>query len=170
MKILPRLLAIPHDQKNKRVIVYSQLPPEIASTARSYKNRQLQHYPIKFLNLILCLYILGGHLAIAQNAYELGEAALQQENYEEAIQHFTSGEKNGKTLARLGYAYSQLGRYAEATRAYQDALRSDVGEKQSVETEMQCHKRYWDWVTSLTDKVGLMMQSDSIRKWCSKVW
>ena len=85
---------------------------------------------LRWLSITLCLYAFGGHLAIAQNTYELGEAALQLENYEEAIQHFTNAEKNGKTLVRLGYAYSQLGRYAEATRAYQDALHKD-----NVETE-----------------------------------
>jgi len=89
-----------------------------------------------WLSITLCLYVLAGHFAIAQNAYELGESALQLENYEEAIQHFTSVEKSGKVLARLGYAYSQLGRYAEATRAYQDVLYSDVGEKRTAETEI----------------------------------
>ena len=88
-----------------------------------------------WLSITLCLYALGGPLAIAQNAYELGEAALQQKNYEAAIQHFTSAEKNGKTLARLGYAYAELGRYAEATRAYQDALHSKIVEARSAETE-----------------------------------
>ena len=80
---------------------------------------------LRWLFIILYLYALAGHFAIAQNGYELGEAALQQENYEEAIRHFTSAEGNSKTFARLGYAYSQLGRYTEATRAYQDALRLD---------------------------------------------
>ena len=136
MKTSLRLLAIPYDQKNKYVIAYSQHPSEIASTARSYKKNQLQHTSIKFLNLILCLYVLGGPLAIAQNAYESGEAALQRENYEEAIQHFTRAEKNGKTLARLGYAYSQLGRYAEATRAYQEALDVDASKEQNLETQI----------------------------------
>ena len=89
-----------------------------------------------WLSITLCLYALGGHPATAQNAYELGEAALQLENYEEAIEHFTSAEQNEKTLARLGYAYSQLGRYADATRAYQDVLRWNVSEKQRVETEI----------------------------------
>lgn len=84
----------------------------------------------------LCLSFLGGYLTIAQNAYELGKAALQLENYEEAIQHFTSAEKNGKTLARLGYAYSQLGRYAEAIHAYQEALHSDIDETRSEETQV----------------------------------
>ena len=91
---------------------------------------------LRWLSITLCLYVLGGHFAIAQNAYELGESALQLENYEEAIQHFTSAEKSGKVLARLGYAYSELGRYAEATRAYQDVLYSDVGEKHTAETEI----------------------------------
>ena len=87
---------------------------------------------LRWLSITLCFHLLGGHLAIAQNAYELGEAALQQENYEEAIRHFTSAEENGKTFARLGYAYSQLGRYMEATRAYQDALHF----KHNADTEM----------------------------------
>ena len=87
---------------------------------------------LRWLSITLCLYVLGGPLAIAQNAYELGEAALQQENYEAAIQHFSSAEKNGKTLARLGYAYSQLGRYAEATQAYQEALHRDNVETQTA--------------------------------------
>ena len=91
---------------------------------------------LRWLSIPLCLYAFGGYPATAQNAYELGEAALQLENYEEAIQYFASAEKNGKTLARLGYAYSQLGRYADATRAYQAVLRSDVSEKQRVETEI----------------------------------
>ena len=85
---------------------------------------------------ILCLSFLGIHLGIAQNAYELGEAALQREDYAAAIQHFTSAEKNGKTLARLGYAYSQLGRYTEAIHAYQEALRSDTDETRSEETQI----------------------------------
>ena len=87
---------------------------------------------LRWLSITLCLYALGGHLALSQNAYELGEAALQLENYEEAIQHFTSGEKNGKTLARLGYAYSELGRYTEAIRAYQEALHKDNMETQTA--------------------------------------
>ena len=91
---------------------------------------------LRWLSIILCLHVLGGYLAVAQNAYELGEAALQQENYEEAIRHFTSAEENGKTFARLGYAYSQLGRYTEATRAYQDVLRFDTDEKQNTDTEI----------------------------------
>ncbi|MXV73626.1 tetratricopeptide repeat protein [Candidatus Poribacteria bacterium] len=87
---------------------------------------------LRWLSITLCLYALGGHPATAQNAYELGEAALQLENYEEAIQHFTSAEKSGKTLARLGYAHSQLGHYAEATRAYQEALHKDNVESQTA--------------------------------------
>ena len=99
---------------------------------------------LRWLSITLYLYVLGGHFAIAQNAYELGEAALQQENYEEAIRHFTVGGtglpgspyENGKTFARLGYAYSQLGRYTEATRAYQDVLRLDSNKKHKADTEI----------------------------------
>ena len=85
---------------------------------------------LRWLSITLCLYALGGHFAVAQNAYELGEAALQLEDYEAAIQHFTDAEKSGQTLARLGYAYSQLGRYAEAIHAYQEVLHRD-----NIETE-----------------------------------
>ena len=135
METLLRWLSILHEnKKNQRVIVYSQRLPEISSAVRSCKKRPLQYYPIKFLNLILYLHILGGPFAIAQNSYELGEAALQRGHYEEAVQHFTKTEKNGKALARLGYAYSQLGRYADATRAYQDALHF-AGEPRSLETQ-----------------------------------
>ncbi len=88
------------------------------------------------LSIILCLCTLGGHLAVAQNAYELGAAALRQGDYEEAIRHFTDAEKDGKTLARLGYAYSQLGRYADATRAYQDVLGFETDEARSLEAEV----------------------------------
>ena len=90
---------------------------------------------LRWLSITLWLYALGGHPATAQNAYELGEAALQQGNYESAIQHFTSAEKNRKTLARLGYAHSQLGHYAEAIHAYQEALHSDISEKDNVESQ-----------------------------------
>ena len=87
---------------------------------------------LRWLSITLCLYASGGHPATAQNAYELGEAALQLENYTEAIQHFTSAGKSGKTLARLGYAYSQLGRYTEATRAYREALHRENMETQTA--------------------------------------
>ena len=91
---------------------------------------------LRWLPLILCLCALSGHLAVAQSAYELAETALQQGDYEEAIQHFTNAERNGRTLARLGYAYSQLGRYADATRAYQDVLHLDAEEERSLEAEI----------------------------------
>ena len=89
-----------------------------------------------WLPITLCFYVLGGHFAVAQNLYELGEAALQRGDYEEAIQHFTNAKINESTLARLGYAYSQLGRYADATGAYQNVLRSDAGEERSLEAEI----------------------------------
>ena len=92
-----------------------------------------EHYAIA---LALCLCALGGYLVVAQNAYELGEEALQQGDYKEAIQHFIDPEENGRTLARLGYAYSQLGRYADATRAYQDALRFETDKKQDLEVQV----------------------------------
>ena len=99
---------------------------------------------LRWLSITLCFHVSGGHLAIAQNAYELGEAALQAENYEAAIHHFTVAEtglpgfpyENGKIFARLGYAYSQLGRYTEATRAYQDALRFNTDKQHNAETEI----------------------------------
>ena len=94
---------------------------------------KIERYSIVFA---LCLCVIGEYLAIAQNACELGEAALQRSDYEEAIQHFTSAEKNSKTLARLGYAYSQLGRYADATQAYQDVLDFDTGEEPSLEAQV----------------------------------
>ena len=65
-----------------------------------------------------------------------GKRHSNRKNYEEAIRHFTRAEENGKTFARLGYAYSQLGRYTEATRAYQDALRLDRDEKHNADTEI----------------------------------
>lgn len=89
-----------------------------------------------WLSITLCLHVSGGHLAIAQNAYELGAAALQQENYEDAIRHFTNAKENGRTFARLGYAYSQLGRYTEAIRAYQDALRFNIDKQHTADTEI----------------------------------
>ena len=91
---------------------------------------------LRWLSITLCIYVLGGYLAIAQDAYELGEAALQRGDYEEAVQHFAGTEKNEGTLARLGYAYSQLGRYADATGAYQDALHFDTGEEGSLEAQV----------------------------------
>ena len=57
-----------------------------------------------------------------QNAYELGEEALQYGNYEQAIQYLNNAPPTGKTLIRLGFAYSQLGRYTEAKHVYQEAL------------------------------------------------
>lgn len=108
-----------------------------SKNTHSYGKKLLEHYPIKFLYLTLYFFVLfGGHSVIAQNDYELGEAALQRGHYEEAIQYLTKGEKNGKTLARLGYAYSQLGRYADATRAYQGVLHLDMGKADPLEAEV----------------------------------
>ncbi len=96
----------------------------------------------RWLSIILCLLIslfsvLDARPAIAQeSSYNLGEDALQRGDYAQAIQHFTNYLENaphkesGKTFTRLGYAYSQLGRYVEATRAYQDALRLDSPNEQ----------------------------------------
>ena len=75
-----------------------------------------------WMALALCLYLGSVQFAHAQNAYELGEEALQYGNYEQAIQHLNNAPPTGKTLIRLGFAYSQLGRYAEAKRVYQEAL------------------------------------------------
>lgn len=86
--------------------------------------------------ITLCLCVLNGHFAIAQNAYELGATALQQGDYAEAVRYFTDAGKDEKTLARLGYTYSQLGRYADAARAYQDVLRFDTDEERSLEAEV----------------------------------
>ena len=91
---------------------------------------------LRWLSITLCLCALGGYLVVAQNAYELGEEALQQGDYKEAIQHFADAEKSGRTLARLGYAYSQLGHYADATRAYQDALRFETDKEQDLEVQI----------------------------------
>ncbi|MXY28015.1 tetratricopeptide repeat protein [Candidatus Poribacteria bacterium] len=88
------------------------------------------------LSITLCLCVLSGQFAIAQNAYELGATALQQDDYEEAVRHFTNAEKDERTLARLGYAYSRLGRYADAIRAYQDVRRFDTDEERSLEAEV----------------------------------
>lgn len=91
------------------------------------------------LFLLISLFsVFDAQPAIAQEkSYKLGEDALQRGDHAQAIQHFTkhlqitSNKENGKTLTRLGYAYSQLGRYAEAIRAYQDVLRLDGPKDQS---------------------------------------
>ncbi|MDE0634729.1 MAG: tetratricopeptide repeat protein [Candidatus Poribacteria bacterium] len=100
----------------------------------------------RWLSIILCLLIsLFGFLdeqpAIAQEeSYKLGEDALQSGDYAQAIQYFSthlqngSIKENGQTLTRLGYAYSQLGRYAEAIRVYQDALRLYTSKGDSQQT------------------------------------
>lgn len=73
--------------------------------------------------LALCLYLGSVQFAYSQNAYELGEEALQYGNYEQAIQYLNNAPPTVKTLIRLGFACSQLGRYTEATHIYQDVLR-----------------------------------------------
>ena len=102
----------------------------------------------RWLPIILCLFI--GFLSIfdtiqptiAQRVYELGEDALQRGDYAQAIRHFTEhlrntpNKENGVVLTRLGYTYSQLGRYAEATRVYQDALRLNVPKDRSQQTNV----------------------------------
>lgn len=72
--------------------------------------------------LALCLYLGSVQFTHAQNAYELGEEALQYGNYEQAIQYLNKVPPTGQSLIRLGFAYSQLGRYTEAKRVYQEAL------------------------------------------------
>ena len=91
---------------------------------------------LHWLFITLCLCALGGYLVVAQNAHELGEEALQRGDYKEAIQHFADAEENERTLARLGYAYSQLGHYADATRAYQDALHFETTKQQDLEVQV----------------------------------
>ncbi len=95
------------------------------------------------LFLLISLFgVFDAQPAIAKKIYELGEDALQRGDYAQAIQHFTKhlqntpNKENGKTLTRLGYAYSQLGHYAEAIRAYQDALRLEASKNQSQQTRV----------------------------------
>ena len=71
-----------------------------------------------WMTLALCLYLGSVQFAHSQNAYELGEEALQYGNYEQTIKHLNNAPSTGKTLIRLGFAYSQLGRYTETTRVY----------------------------------------------------
>ena len=75
------------------------------------------------LALALCLYLGSVQFGHSQNAFELAEEALQYGNYEQAIHYLNKTPPTGKRLVRLGFAYSQLGRYTEATRVYQEALR-----------------------------------------------
>ena len=96
------------------------------------------------LSLLISLFsVLDAQPAIAQESYKLGEDALQRGDYIQAIQHFTDCLENtphkesGKTFTRLGYAYSQLGRYVEATRAYQDALCLDSPNDQTHAVKAQ---------------------------------
>ena len=72
--------------------------------------------------LALCLHLGSVQFTYSQNAYELGEEALQYGNYEKAIQYLNNTSPTGKTLVRLGFAYSQLGRFTESKRVYQEAL------------------------------------------------
>ena len=108
----------------------------VTSPVFSYAGLNLMKTLLCRLSIALCFYVLSGHLAIAQNAYELGTTALRQGDYKEAIRHFTDAGKDERTLARLGYAYSQLGRYADAARAYQDVLGFDTDEERSLEAEV----------------------------------
>lgn len=73
--------------------------------------------------IAVCLYFGSVQLVHSQNAYELGEEALQYGNYEQAIRYFKNTSPTGKSLVRIGYAYSQLGHYTEATHTYQEVLR-----------------------------------------------
>ncbi len=75
------------------------------------------------LALALCLYLGSVQFGHSQNAFELAEEALQYGNYEQAIDYLNNAPSTGKALIRLGFAYSQLGRYTEATHVYQEALR-----------------------------------------------
>ncbi len=112
---------------------------------------QLEMVPMKSLSrwlsfilfmLISLFGIFDAQPAIAEKIYELGEDALQRGDYAQAIQYFTKhlqntpNIENGKTLTRLGYAYSQLGHYAEATRVYQKALRLEAAEDQGKQTHV----------------------------------
>lgn len=76
-----------------------------------------------WIALALCLYFGSVQFAHSQNAFELAEEALQYGNYEQAIQYLNKAPLTGKTLIRLGFAYSQLGRYTDATHVYQETLR-----------------------------------------------
>lgn len=73
--------------------------------------------------IAVCLYFGSVQFVHSQDAYELGEEALQYGNYEQAIRYFKNIPPTGKSLVRIGYAYSQLGRYTEATRVYEEVLR-----------------------------------------------
>lgn len=89
-----------------------------------------------WMTLALCLYFGSVQSAYTQNAYELGEEALQYGNYEQAIQHLNNAPPTGKTLIRLGFAYSQLGRFTESTRVYQQALRLAKGDTFGEQTHV----------------------------------
>lgn len=73
--------------------------------------------------VVLCLYLGSVQCVHAQNAYQLAEEALQYGNYEQAIRYLENTTPTGKSLIRIGFAYSQLGRYREAIDTYQKALR-----------------------------------------------
>ena len=73
--------------------------------------------------ITLCLFLGSVQCVHSQDAYQLGEEALQYGNYEQAIRYLKNTTPTGKSLIRIGFAYSQLGRYKEATDIYQKALR-----------------------------------------------
>ena len=73
--------------------------------------------------IALCLYLGSVQCVHSQDAYQLGEEALQYGDYEQAIRYLKNTTPTGKSLIRIGFAYSQLGRYRESTDTYQKALR-----------------------------------------------
>ncbi len=73
--------------------------------------------------IALCLYFGSVQCVHPQDAYQLGEEALQYGNYEQAIRYLKNTTPTGKSLIRIGFAYSQLGRYREAADTYQKTLR-----------------------------------------------
>lgn len=73
--------------------------------------------------IALCLFLGSVQCVHSQDAYQLGEEALQYGNYERAIRYLKNTTPTGKSLIRIGFAYSQLGRYREATNTYLEVLR-----------------------------------------------